>query len=312
MPHPDLTAAPAAVDLDTTLRDACALRGVPADGARLLHHSSNAVFHLPAADIVARLTPGDNVGDRLRATQSITRWLADEHHFPATRPADIEPVETKTATVTFWQYYPQPNPAPDPRSADLARLLRRLHHLNQAPPTTLEAWVPLESLDTALHDTPIKAPLSSEERRWLLDEVNRVRDDCLNLDYHLDRGLIHGDAWAGNLLRGHDDGYLLGDWDWLAWGPREIDLIPTWHAATRYGRGASWSAAFAAEYGYDLSSWHGFASLLHMRDLVQLTGPLRRAATSNRHHHMLRQRFDAIRAGDPTPWTAFQPGASTT
>ncbi|MEV0838653.1 aminoglycoside phosphotransferase family protein [Actinocatenispora sera] len=311
MPHPDLTATPAAVGLTETLRGACALRGVSADGARLLHHSSNAVFHLPGADIVARLTPGDDVGDRLRTTQAITRWLVTEHQFPATRPADIEPVETKTATVTFWQYYPQRDPAPDANSADLARLLRRLHHLDQAPPATLEAWVPLESLDAALHDTTVKTPLTSEERRWLLDEVKRVRDECLSLDYQLDRGLIHGDAWAGNLLRGAD-GYLLGDWDWLAWGPREIDLIPTWHAATRYGRGASWSAAFAAEYGYDLSRWPGFASLLHMRDLVQLTGPLRRGATSNRHHRMLRQRFDAIRVGDPRPWTGFQPGASTT
>ncbi|BCJ36359.1 aminoglycoside phosphotransferase [Actinocatenispora thailandica] len=311
MPHPDQAIAPAAVDLDTTLRNACALRGVSADGARLLHHSSNAVFHLPAADLVARLTPGDDVGDRLRATQCITRWLATEQGFPATRPADIGPVEDKAATVTFWRYYPQPSPAPDPSSADLAGLLRRLHHINQAPPATLDTWVPLASLDTALHDRTINAPLTSDERRWLLDEVNRVRDDCYNLDYPLDQGLIHGDAWAGNLLRGHD-GYLLGDWDWLAWGPREIDLIPTWHAATRYGRGAAWSAAFATEYGYDLSNWPGFASLLHMRDLVQLTGPLRRAATSERHRRMLRQRFDAIRAGDPTPWTAFQPGADTT
>jgi hypothetical protein len=38
-------------------------------------------------------------------------------------------------------------------------------------------------------------------------------------------------------------------------GPREVDLIPTWHAAARYGRDETWIQAFVAEYGYDLRDW---------------------------------------------------------
>lgn len=59
--------------------------------------------------------------------------------------------------------------------------------------------------------------------------------------------MIHGDAWAGNLLSAPETspiGAVLGDWDWVSAGPREVDLIPTWHAAARYGKGASWVSDF--------------------------------------------------------------------
>ena len=58
---------------------------------------------------------------------------------------------------------------------------------------------------------------------------------------------------------------------------REVDLIPTWHAAARYGKGAARSEAFAHRYGYDLARWDGFRTVMDMRDLVQLTGPLRQS-----------------------------------
>jgi hypothetical protein len=57
------------------------------------------------------------------------------------------------------------------------------------------------------------------------------------------------------LLRGGRGEVVLGDWDWVSIGPREIDLIPTWHAAARYGKGETWVSDFVHRYGYDLSSW---------------------------------------------------------
>ena len=49
----------------------------------------------------------------------------------------------------------------------------------------------------------------------------------------LPAGMIHGDAWRGNLLR---DGHrvVLADWDEVSTGPREIDLVPTLQG-TRFG-----------------------------------------------------------------------------
>jgi hypothetical protein len=99
---------------------------------------------------------------------------------------------------------------------------------------------------------------------------------------------------------------VLGDWDWVSTGPREIDLIPTWHAAARYGKAASWTGDFVSRYGYDLGRWEGYSVLMAMRDLVQLTGPIRRARDSEPHRRALRQRLDSLRCGDTTSvWTAL-------
>jgi hypothetical protein len=114
---------------------------------------------------------------------------------------------------------------------------------------------------------------------------------------------------AGNLLwdvAAGPDVAVLTDWDWVSYGPREIDLVPTWHAAARYGRGTAWTTAFVARYGYDLAGWAGFVTLMRMRDLVQISGPLRRASDSEPHRAALRERITAIRAGDTsTTWTAL-------
>lgn len=101
-------------------------------------------------------------------------------------------------------------------------------------------------------------------------------------------------------------GVVLGDWDWVAHGPREVDLIPTWHAARRYGKGPGWTRDFVHRYSHDVTDWSGFPLLLAMRDLAQISGPLRRAAQSPPHAHALRQRVAGIRASNTTTvWTAL-------
>ena len=101
-------------------------------------------------------------------------------------------------------------------------------------------------------------------------------------------------------------GVVLSDWDWVSAGPREVDLIPTWHAAVRYGRTPRWVSDFVDQYGYDLAQWDGYAVLMAMRDLVQLSGPIRRARDSEPHRRALRQRLGDLRSGDTaSTWNAL-------
>ncbi len=301
-----------AADLADAVRAASALRGLNPAGVRLIHHYSNAVYHLPAEGVVARVTWGVDASRRLTVAQQVVRWLVDQHRFPATAPASrVEPVHPDPQiTVTFWRHYPQPQSAGKPTSDHLGRLLQMLHGIAEAPPVQLDRWVPLAALHATLTSgrTAIEA-LHPDERDWLLDEVHRLREELDRLDWPLGFGLIHGDAWAGNLLwdaAAGSDAAILTDWDWVSYGPREIDLIPTWHATRRYGRGPAWTIAFVARYGYDLAASPVFTILMRMRDLVQITGPLRRAADSEAHREALRQRLDAIRAGDTTAtWKAL-------
>lgn len=297
--------------LDEALRAACEQRQLDPTGAELIHHYSNAVYLLPAEPAIARIAVGNESPERLRATQIVTSWLSRERGFAATTPlAGVDLVEIDpTTTVTFWTYYPQPTPGQgEPlTSAHLGQLLHDLH-LTGWPPTPLQRWTPLESLERALLSTAGSDAISAEERQWITDRVSAVRAELSALDWPLGEGLIHGDAWAGNLMWdtiSSPPRAILCDWDRVSWGPREVDLIPTWHAAVRYGRDESWIQDFITHYKYDLRDWSGYQTLLRMRDLAQLPGPLRRASNPP-HAAALRQRLDALRSGDRTAiWIAL-------
>jgi aminoglycoside phosphotransferase (APT) family kinase protein len=293
------------------LSRACEARGLDSAGAELIHHSSNAVYVLPRHAAVARVATDEADPDRPGRTYAVTQWLTARHGFGATAPLPgVEPVRIGGYTVGFWQYYPQRSDIPGATSKELGRLLRSLHDL-PTPEIELQRWAPLESLQGALLEDRTASAVSEEERAWLLSRVDEIRKALSELDWPLGIGLIHGDAWAGNLLwdnRTNPARPILGDWDWVGIGPREVDLIPTWHAAVRYGRDQTWVRNFIEAYGYDLSAWSGYRVLLDMRDLVQVTGPLRRAAASAEHADRLRQRIDDIRAGNlTTSWSQYVP-----
>jgi hypothetical protein len=291
------------------MRQASAAAGLDAAGARLIHHYSNAIYLLPEQNAVARITYGGDAAERVTRSQAVTRWLVQECQFPATEPLDtISPVTVNGAVVSFWAYYRQPGDGSPLTSGHLAVLLRLLHQAG-TPPVSLPAWVPLASLRGTVGDRLLSAALTDDERTWIMGRIAEVRDKIAGLDWPLGTGLIHGDAWAGNLLScpgASPVGAVLGDWDWVSTGPREIDLIPTWHAAVRYGKAASWVSDFISRYGYDLGQWDGYPVLMAMRDLVQLTGPIRRARDSDPYRRALRQRLDGLRCGDTTSiWRAL-------
>ncbi|MFE3757914.1 phosphotransferase [Nocardia tengchongensis] len=293
------------------LQAACATRGIDCAGAQLIHHSSNAVYVLPGSAAVARVSTKEASGHQAIRSSKVTRWLSETHQFGAMAPLPgVEPVQLDESTaVGFWVYYPQPSEKAAPTSRELGTLLRSLHALPAPPPIELDTWTPLESLHATLLDDDTASALDDPERSWLLDRIAEIRHEIADLEWALEPGLIHGDAWAGNLLwdtTTHPNRAILGDWDWVCIGPREVDLIPTWHASIRYGRDRGWVENFITAYGFDLTTWPGYDTLMEMRDLVQVSGPLRRARTSPAHAARLHQRVTDIRAGNRTaPWTSY-------
>ncbi|MGC4942230.1 phosphotransferase [Kribbella sp. DT2] len=292
-------------DLDEILHTACSQQSIDPTDAKLIHHYSNAVYILPAAGAVARINTGGETASRLETTQAITSWLVADQGFAATAPlpgADL--VQTDASTVvTFWIYYRQPVTAPELTSTHLGELLRTLHH-TPPPPIEVSPWKPLESLQNALADPAADDALSPNDRRWLMHRIEELETELGELEWPLGHGLIHGDAWAGNLLWSTDDPHraMVCDWDRVSHGPLEVDLIPTWHAAFRYGRDEAWIQGFVKRYGYDLRDSIGYEALLAMRDLAQLPGPIRRVSNPS-YAAVLRQRLNAIRAGHrPETW----------
>jgi hypothetical protein len=137
--------------------------GIDTRGGRLIRQFATTVYHLPAADAVARIalvTSPDSV-TRLATSVRITRWLTDVG-FPTVEPLPVDqPVTSHGCAVTFWQYLPQDGPEPGP--ADLGPLLRGLHRLGP-PPVPLPAYQPLAPVRTAIESSPA---IGDDQRAWL-------------------------------------------------------------------------------------------------------------------------------------------------
>ncbi len=179
----------------------------------------------------------------------VTRWLTGIG-FPGVEPLPVDqPVVSEGCVVTFWPYLPQDDLEPGP--ADLGHLLRALHQL-EPPPVSLPASQPLVSVRRVVESS---RAISEDERSWLTDRCEQLFRAYEQLSFQLPGGMIHGDAYRGNLLRDGRRAVLAG-WGAVSTGPREIYLVPTLQAP-RFGLPDDERDAFIAAYGQDIRSWDG-------------------------------------------------------
>jgi hypothetical protein len=193
---------------EAALHDVVTVAGLSAVGASLIRLFGTAVYHLPAAGAVARIAPLVSPAHvtRMATSVQIARWLA-ACGFPAVEPLPVDqPLTSHQCVITFWKYLPQRGP--EPSTADLGYLLRVLHQL-PPPPVSLPAYQPLTSVGRAIQTSQA---IDDDDRSWLSGHQDRLLAAYARLDFELPAGLIHGDAWRGNLLR---DGHraVLADWD---------------------------------------------------------------------------------------------------
>src|SRR5215470_844701 len=278
---------------------ACRQAGLDPAGAVLLRYHVNAVYHLPHADAVARMGPLKRL-EQARRGVHVTRWLS-ARGFPATAPLDVEQaVQIDDYVVTFWRYYDHTRHHPPP--SELARLLRQLHSF-ALPPYPLPTYEPLESFFDELN-THGPNVLSVFEYDFLHEQAQALRRAYADLVSVLGRGLIHGDARVGNMLW-DADAVVLGDWDSVSLGPRELDPVITYQG-TRYGRSQADLDDFSQAYGWDIRTWPGYTTLRDIRDLQTLSAPLRLAVDRPQVADELHHRIRGLRAKDyEQQWRSF-------
>lgn len=296
-------------DLDQVVVRACQQAGIPAMHPRLLRHYANAVYLIEDAPLVARVAYGTGSVERARTAIAVTGWLVGEG-FPATEPAVLacgdHPVifaAPGEVAATFWRYYPQPSEPPDWDLDVLGRIARRLHDLASVPPVPLPSFRPMRSIRRAVRDALAAGSFDKRSLQWLDSRIDELRDEYDGLDFPLGVGLIHGDLYTGNLMSADaGPGAVLGDWDSVCIGPREIDLAPTF-TATRFGLEAESVNRFARAYGYDLRAWPGYATLRAIREVSTLTALVRLAPTDRASADELRHRLKTLQHNDSaTTW----------
>jgi Ser/Thr protein kinase RdoA (MazF antagonist) len=287
-------------DYGAVLVEAGHVVGLDTRDAVLLRHHVNAVYRLPHANAVVRIAPVDRRAQAVTGVAA-TRWLRD-NGFPATAPLDVEqPIEVSGQVLTFWRYYDQTGRRLPP-TRELARLLRTLHTLDP-PPVSLPPYRPLDSFRTALARYGRRV-LRDHEYLFLQRRSDELVREYGRLDSVLGQGLIHGDARLGNLLW-DGPGVVLGDWDSVSLGCRELDLVNIYQGA-RYGRTPADLDEFARGYGWDVREWPGYPTLRDIRDLQTLGAPLRLAVDRSDVADELRHRLSGLQAGDRSQrWRPF-------
>lgn len=297
---------PLAEEAFAVLRDVCRNVGIDHRDAELLRVRSNAVFKL-RGKIVVRITTAPNAATRLPLVLAVARWLA-QRDFPAVRPADEiseQPVLHGSRVVTFWHYVAVSG---RPTTTDLGGILRSLHLLPM-PPVALRRFAdPLAELRASVDRSAV---LTSGQRAWLRDRVAELSERWSGLDVGGSPVLLHGDAWIDNLLRRADGHVVLCDWDGVAVGPREWDLVHTYHGQRRFGLTAAEVDAFADAYGSDLRSWPGYSTLMEIRDMYAVGIHLRNAGADPFSRRELPRRLDSLARGEQhTRWYMAEPAGA--
>lgn len=291
------------------LRDVCARLGLDSRGATLLRLRSNAVFKL-RGDLVVRIATSPNACSKLPVVVAVARWLA-ELGFPTVEPADEvpdQPITHNGRAITFWRYVKSRG---RPTTTQLGGILRSLHGV-PVPPFALKRLTdPLAEVRHAVEHRP--EVLSAWQRAWLRERIAELTDRWENLEVAGPPVLLHGDAWIDNLLRCNDGHVVLCDWDGVAVGPREWDLVHTYHGQRRFGLSAADVDEFARAYGCDLRQWPGFGTLMEIRDMYAIGIHIRNAAGDPFSRRELPRRLDSLTRGDGhARWYMAEPAVGVT
>ncbi|WP_436758701.1 phosphotransferase enzyme family protein [Streptosporangium sp. V21-05] len=286
----------AVLSKSSTLLQLCRAAGIDGRDARLIRVCVNVVFHLPRANAVARIASAETT-PRARGVVRLAHWL-EAIGFPAVRiHRDVpDAILMDGQVATFWEHLPQK--VGSPPVVRLAPLLRRLHA--QTPPSPLPSWDPVTEARSNLQLA--RGVVHDRDRGLLLDWCGRLEAELPTLRHSLPHGLIHGDAWAGNLLwRG--EGVVLCDLDQMCYGPRAWDLVPTAVNALRFGHPPA--DELLAAYGFDVTASAVFPLLRQIRELTMLTGVLPALPDRPSIAEEFRRRVASLRVNGPDRWTPY-------
>ncbi|MEV6984794.1 aminoglycoside phosphotransferase family protein [Sphaerisporangium sp. NPDC051017] len=255
-------------NLRSLLAAVCADAGLDPTGAELIKFTNNAVFRLREDPVVVRVAGSTAARERVDTVVRVARWL-EGHGFPAVRllPDIKQPIRLYGQVVTLWAHVPDAGPRPD--GADLAALLRRLHRLPH-PPGGLPSWSPMEEVRQRLAEPE---DLDAADHAFLMRECDEIEEALAGLRFVLPPGVIHGDAFLGNLIAGRR-GPVLCDFDSTTVGPREWDLTPVAVGRLRLDYPGDDHALLAKNYGLDVMEWDGFPVLRRLRELKLVTSVL--------------------------------------
>lgn len=286
--------------MTAAMRQIADVLDAPAAHVLLLRLTNNAVFALPAAGLVIRITRSFGLHARVRKVVQLGTWFATVNA-PTIRlaPGIEQPLEVDGLLASVWRYLPPIDPAPDIN--DLGAILHRFHALG-TPPFDLPTWDPVGDARTRLDDAEA---LPTADRDALLSWCEDLAPRIDDLNARTPPRLVHGDAHVGNLLRTDDGHAVLCDFDPTCLGPWQVDLVAVAVGEARFHRPGA-HQALAAAYGYDVTTDPDWPLLREARELKMVAAAVPLLASSPGVAQEFHIRLDSVLRGDTRArWTPF-------
>ena len=281
------------------LDQAGTLAGVAVEGAELIRDGSNVLYSTPAG-VVARIGPPGSV-ELARHQLDAARWLRDAGIRVVTALGGVsQPTLVDDVPVTWWNYIPSHRHA---TPAELGAALAQLHQLPVPDDLDLQVLDPFDGLDQSMENQPI---LSPQDRVWLRDRLTSLRAEYVAVRPYLTTGVIHGDAWQGNVVVPYDgSGPVLLDLDHIGVGPRDWDLVPLAVDHTDFARisSADYRDFVTALGGYDVTTSPGYDVLAVITEMRWTAFAIRKAGTDPGAAEQVRHRLACLKGEVPKPWT---------
>jgi aminoglycoside phosphotransferase (APT) family kinase protein len=247
------------------IRGACRALGIELREPEPIRLGENAIWRIPGVGVARVARPGQ-AGTAAREVR-VGRWLAASD-VPAVEPLAVEqPFVADGRAVTFWR---ELEPHRNGRPAEVADALRRLHRL-QAPPPEVGLGV-LDPFVRLTHRIEGATSLSADDRAWLLDRATSLRARYRRLPPTRRHCVVHGDAWAGNVVATASGRVVFVDLERFAVGPPEWDLVST--AVKHHSLGAITAddyRAYCGRYGLDVTKWAGYETFRDIREIRMAT-----------------------------------------
>jgi hypothetical protein len=271
---------------------------VPADDASLLRLTNNAVFALPTAGLVIRITRSHSLHARVTKVVNLAHWFAQINAPTIRLTTTTQPLQENNLLATVWHYIP---PAPTPTVEDLGRVLREFDNLGP-PPFPLPTWDPAGDARARLADAEA---LDNHDHEFLLEWCDRLEPRIADLNERTQSGLIHGDAHVGNLLREPTGRIIWCDFDATCTGPALVDLVAVPVGEARFKRPGT-HRRLANSYGYDVTTDPDWALLREARELKMVAAAVPLLASTPGAATEFTTRLRSIQHGDlHAHWTPF-------
>ncbi|WP_245572428.1 phosphotransferase family protein [Actinokineospora enzanensis] len=270
------------------------------DGATVVRIGENAIFRLPGGG-VARIARTGQVSAARREVAA-AGWM-ERAGVPAVRLTEpaAQPVVVDGRAVTFWREL-SAHEHGTPRQVALA--LRRLHDVPPPGDIGLGAIQPFVRLAERIARG---STLGEDDRSWLRDHLAELEQRWSLRPPGLPECVVHGDAWAGNVVSLASGEIVFLDLERTAIGSPEWDLV---HTAIKYVSfgwiGEDEYRTFSEAYGHDVTGWAGFELFRDIREFRMTCMAVQVAAEEPDAVGQALHRVRCLRGENgPRPWSGW-------